>query len=406
MVLAHMIHGPCGPLNRNSPCMIDQQCTKGFPKQFLQSTEQGNDSYPKYRRRKPEEGGNTGQILMRQDGQQIEQIITNQWVVPYNPFLLSQFNCHINVEICSSINSIKYVLKYVTKGTDQAVFELQRTEQDDNPNQPRAVDEIAQFQNARYVGSSEAAWRILEHPTHEHFPPVVGLAVHLENGQRVMFTEANALERAQSAPPETTLTAFFKLCTNKTFAKTLKYAELPEYYTWNKGTKEWQRRKRGELVDGQDPCEDIRRVHAIGRIYTVSPRAGECYYLRLLLNEVLGPTSFQDIRTFNNNICETYREACLVRGLLENDQHLSLAMQEATVNQSPANLRSLLAIILTSCIPSNPGEMWTLFRNQLSEDFLHQHRRHTNNQEADYNNEIYNQVCNTYVSSVFASRFF
>ena len=196
------------------------------------------------------------------------------------------------MEICSSINSIKYVLKYVTKGTDQAVFELQRTEQNDNLNQPRVIDEIAQFQNARYVGSSEVAWRILEHLTHEHFPPVVGLAVHLENGQRVMFTEANALERAHSPPPETTLTAFFKLCTNEIFAKTLKYAELPEYYTWNKGTREWQRRKRGELVDGHDPGEDIRRVHAIGRIYTVSPRVGECYYLRLLLNEVFGPTSF------------------------------------------------------------------------------------------------------------------
>ena len=164
---------------------------------------------------------------------------------------------------------------------------------------------------------------------------MVGLAVHLENGQRVMFTEANALERAHSPPPETTLTAFFKLCTNEIFAKTLKYAELPEYYTWNKGTREWQRRKRGELVDGQDPGEDIRRVHAIGRIYTVSPRVGECYYLRLLLNVVFGPTSFQDIRTVDNNICGTYREACLVRELLENDQHLSLAMQEAAVNQSP-----------------------------------------------------------------------
>ena len=68
-------------------------------------------------------------------------------------------------------------------------------------------------------------------------------------------------------------------------------------------------------------------------------------------------------------------------------------MQEAAVNQSPANLRSLLAIILTSCMPSNPGELWVNFKNQLSEDFLHQHRRRTNNQEADYNNDIYNQVC-------------
>ena len=42
----------------------------------------------------------------------------------------------------------------------QAVFELQRSEQRDNQdqnNQPKAVDEISQFQNAKYVGSSEAA---------------------------------------------------------------------------------------------------------------------------------------------------------------------------------------------------------------------------------------------------------
>ena len=226
----------------------------------------------------------------------------------------------------------------------------------EQPNQLRAVDEIAQFQNAKYVGSSEAAWRILEHPTHEHFPPVVGLAVHLENGQRVMFTEANARERAQGPPPTTTLTAFFEFCTKDNFAKSIKYPELPEYYTWNKGTKKWERRKRGELVDEEDQVYDIRRVHAIGRIYTISPRAGECYYPP-------GPTSSQDLRTVQDNICYTFREACLVRGLLENDQHLTLAMEEATVTQSPANLRSLLAIILTTCMPSNPGQMWNLFKD-------------------------------------------
>jgi hypothetical protein len=74
------------------------------------------------------------------------------------------------------------------------------------------VDEITQFQNGRYVGSSEAVWRILEHPISEHFPPVVGLAVHLENGQRVYFNVDNALERAQGPPSATTLTTFFDLC--------------------------------------------------------------------------------------------------------------------------------------------------------------------------------------------------
>jgi len=67
------------------------------------------------------------------------------------------------------------------------------------------VDEISYFQNARYISSSEAAWRILEYPIDERFPPVEQLAVHLENGQQVYFTEDTAREQASSDPPKTTL---------------------------------------------------------------------------------------------------------------------------------------------------------------------------------------------------------
>ena len=123
-----MLTSSPGPLNRNCPCMIDNKCSKDYPKPFLQCTEQGQDSYPKYRRRNPEDGGNTGVIKMKQNGHYVEQQITNQWRVPYNPVLLKHFNAHINVELCSSINSIKYFLKYVNKGSDMAVFELQQTE--------------------------------------------------------------------------------------------------------------------------------------------------------------------------------------------------------------------------------------------------------------------------------------
>ena len=42
------------------------------------------------------------------------------------------------------------------------------------------------------------------------------------------------------------------------------------------------------MVDGEYQGDTMRKVHNIGRIYTVGPRAGECYYLRLLLNEVSG----------------------------------------------------------------------------------------------------------------------
>jgi hypothetical protein len=257
---------------------------------------------------------------------------------------------------------------------------------DDAGNHP--VDEISLFQNARYVGSSEAVWRILEHPISEHFPPVVGLAVHLENGQRVYFNVDNAFERAQGPPPATTLTAFFELCNHDDFAKTLKYHEVPEYYTWNKSSKLWSRRKRGEVVEEQDA---VWRAPAIGRIYSISPRQGDCYYVRLLLTEVRGPSSFTDLRTVDGQEL-SFREACLARGLLENDQHLHLAIEEAGVSQSAPNLRSLMAVILTTCIPSNPRTLWQQFRDLLSEDYLFRHRRNVNNPEAGYNEDIYNNA--------------
>lgn len=102
--------------------------------------------------------------------------IDNRWVVPYNPVLLRTFNAHINVELCSSVKSIKYVCKYVNKGSDQATFSLQNRQ-----------DEIEMYQSGRYISTSEAVWRILLFNIHEHLPTVVHLAIHLENGQRVFF---------------------------------------------------------------------------------------------------------------------------------------------------------------------------------------------------------------------------
>jgi len=51
------------------------------------------------------------------------------------------------------------------------------------------------------------------------------LAVHLENGQRVYYNEQNAHERIKNVK-NTTLMAFFELCTRNDFAKTLLYIEV------------------------------------------------------------------------------------------------------------------------------------------------------------------------------------
>ena len=117
-----------------------------------------------------------------------------------------------------SIKSIKCVLKYEHKGCDQAMFALRSSQ----------VDEISDYQNARYISSNEAAWRILEFPIHERDPPVQQLAVHLENGQRVYFTDDNALDRASGDPPKATLMEFFAPSRVDSFAKTLLYVDVPQ----------------------------------------------------------------------------------------------------------------------------------------------------------------------------------
>ena len=103
MVTKHMMHGPCGTLNPYYPCMVvHRSCKNHYPCPFCEATSQGKDSYPIYRRR------NDGHTL-KVRGHYLE----NQWVVPYNPCLLRTFNCHINVEACGSIKSVKYLFKYI-----------------------------------------------------------------------------------------------------------------------------------------------------------------------------------------------------------------------------------------------------------------------------------------------------
>ncbi|GBL69571.1 hypothetical protein AVEN_32799-1 [Araneus ventricosus] len=167
----------------------------------------------------------------------------------------------------------------------------------------------------RYINSNEAVWRILRFPIHDRYTTVVHLSVHLENCRRVYFTSDNAHERA-TQPQDTTLTAYFKLCQEDTFAETLLYAENPKYYTWNKSKKSFCRRKQCTVFPGHSNVFDS---DALRRVYTVHPNNAECFNLSLLLHTIREPTSFTDLKTVGGQVCETYREACIKLGLLEDD---------------------------------------------------------------------------------------
>ncbi|XP_073136846.1 uncharacterized protein [Henckelia pumila] len=108
LVVKHMMHGPCGHLNSKNSCMIAGQCKSHYPRKFCERTVQGEDGFPIYRR--------------RDDSQTVDVRIAklnNQWVVPYNPYLLMRCDCHINVEIWSGLTAVKYLYKYIYKGHDK-----------------------------------------------------------------------------------------------------------------------------------------------------------------------------------------------------------------------------------------------------------------------------------------------
>lgn len=176
--------------------------------------------------------------------------IDNRWIVPYSPLLLRVFDCHINIELCHSVKAIQYICSYINKGSDQAAFSVE------------SRDEIKSFQNGRYISSSEAAWRIFGFTIHERSPAIFQLSVHLENGQRVYFTDQYARERLENVR-NTTLMAFFELCHLDEFAKTLLYIEVPSYYTFTNNR--FNRRRQGEPIV-QYP--GVKKSNVLGRVYT------------------------------------------------------------------------------------------------------------------------------------------
>ncbi|XP_026417496.1 uncharacterized protein LOC113312978 [Papaver somniferum] len=342
-----MVHGPCGERDPGAACMSKGKCTKGYPKKYTDTTTLDEGGYPSYRRRR--------------DG--IEVTVRNNkkayniYVVPYNPHLSRMFNCHINVEICAGIRDVKYINKYIHKGGDRATMVL------------REHDEIQQYIDARYIGPPEAVWRLLEYHFHEEYPVVQRLAVHLQNKQRVVYNARQSMTSVIRTTQEhkTTLMGYFEYYAKNPTAPAYTYQEFPQHFVWSKKAKEWKIRQQG---------------FAIGRMYFVSPNAGELYYLRMLLTTVRGVNYFEDLKTVSNGdvdeVHNTFQDACIVLGILAHDGESEKCLQEAVVMQTGNQLRKLFCIILSQCNPSRPEVLWEKFGMNICDYLPHRLRTRFN----------------------------
>ncbi|XP_024010446.1 uncharacterized protein LOC112085463 [Eutrema salsugineum] len=159
-------------------------------------------------------------------------------------------------------------------------------------------------------------------------------------------------------------------------AKTLTYADFPTKFVWVSKQRKWRIRQQG---------------FAIGRLVYVSPSVEDTYHLRILLNIVKGPESFDDLKMVNGVIYSSFREACFALGLLDDDKEYIEGIKEASFWGTGKFLRKLFAIMLLSSSVAVPINVWNATWQILTEDFSYHKRREENDPglvltEAQYKN--------------------
>ncbi|XP_074346888.1 uncharacterized protein LOC141685698 [Apium graveolens] len=292
VVNSHMIHRPCGKDYSYSPCMVKGNCGRHFPK----------------RRR-------TGLIVTKKGVE-----LDNQYVVPYNRDLLVRFHCHINLEVCNSSRSLKYLFKYCLKGHDTATMILRKKQQGNeastSSSKPKSNDEIKNFLDGRYICVSEASWRLLGFDIHNRFSTVEHLSVHLEGEKSVSFKQhENLQDVAEKAKKRfSKLEGWFQENKNIPEARQFIYHQFPQNFTWKQDQNRWKIRERGTVF---------------GRLYDAHASSGETFYLCIILMHIKGATSFKDLRTVNGIVYNTYKEACDALGLLKDDKQWDVAISRS-----------------------------------------------------------------------------
>ncbi|CAF0837035.1 unnamed protein product [Brachionus calyciflorus] len=376
-----MMHGPC---RQNSPCMqkYGNRCSKGFPKNFSETTIIRDNNYPIYKR------PNNGRIVMVNG-----VALNNRYVVEYPPEALRKFCCHINIQVVRFLASLKYVLKYGCKGNDRVIVVThglaealranppQPVDNNDNQNvvvendnfdvqvnrdvdpvfrnapqeeqeagdnrvdpvvpvvQEETYDEIRAYEEKRYVSSIEAFDRIMGFPRIEMSHSIHVLKIHLPGRQNIVFREAGIQNIANNVEPVTELIYFFRLNGRDVHARQFLYKDIVNHYVFDPTNKEWTRR----VNDGS----------------------------RLLLLHVRGATSYEHLRTVKDVVWPTFEAATMALNLVENNVQWHTTMEELAATELPYRLRFLFVTILIHNNPVSPNglALWDNFQDAMSEDY-------------------------------------
>nr|XP_040253796.2 uncharacterized protein LOC120971447 [Aegilops tauschii subsp. strangulata] len=317
LVVKHMMHGPCGALNPKNVCMQDNECKCRYPRPFNENTAQGKDSYPVYRRR---DDGSCAKVRGK--------MLDNRWVVPYNPYLLRMFNCHINVEVCSSIKAVKYLYKYIYKGHDKASFSIDQPDADGN------IDEIKRYVDARWVTPPEAMW-------------VCSSIKAVKYLYKCIYKGHDKASFSIDQPDADGNIDEIKRYVDARVAFNAQ-ADL-------KNVAASENASKSMLTGSHRVCQSCR-----GGAILPACVAKPCYGQN---------TSFDDLLTVDGVLCGSFRDAAERLGLIEADNTLDDCLTEAEQWAMPCSLRRLFATILVHCEPGDMHGLWDRHLEPMSDDY-------------------------------------
>ncbi|KAA6421810.1 MAG: hypothetical protein FRX49_08129 [Trebouxia sp. A1-2] len=200
----------------------------------------------------------------------------------------------------------------------------------------------------------------------------MALDIHLPDQQMVQFNANDAIAEAIRKAGETTLTAYFKANVAKLpsdepgkTAQDYIYQQFPENFVWQSLQKTWTTRQRD---------------YQLGRVKMTNASQGERHWLRMLLTNIKGATSFEDLCTINGITHDTFHAAAVAKGLLADDSEHDTVFTECASYQMPRHLRATFATTLLYCAVKDPYALWLRHQDSLTEDYLRIARRESHHQ--------------------------
>ncbi|XP_074355752.1 uncharacterized protein LOC141695404 [Apium graveolens] len=127
-----------------------------------------------------------------------------------------------------------------------------------------------------------------------------------------------------------------------------------------------------------------KRGDVIGRLAEVHSSINELLYLRMLLLSIKGAVCFDDLKTVNDHVYNSFHEACAALGILQNDQQWHEAIGENAHTSMPPQLRAMFVNILVYSPISHPRSLWEAHWGCMSDDILLVRRNEENTHKKSY----------------------